>query len=389
MSRLTNRILLAALLGLFLTAPGIVRSQGFNARTLQRAQQRGETGNLYGTNPYEQTGEEGEEGQDGQPQDTTKKERRIRKPLESYFFSDSIRALNNFRWSVKRDYNRVEISPLDTTLTDWRIDYPFFREEVGDIAQGALGQTSLPMNYFRRPQFFDFSFASPYYAYTYDMENVPFYNTKKPIIRMTYLESGQKRFREENFNIMHAQNISPTTGFNVDYKARGTRGQYIWSRTKNHNLSVAFSHTGKRYSVHAAYYNNHIEQQENGGVVGTWAIADTTFQMPSGVPMKLSDAEAQNTYRNNAFFITQSYALPLQRVTENDFSLADLSAVYIGHSFQYSSWSKVYSDKYARYIDERAHRDEQGNSYVGFSGFSRAVYHTAHYGNLDIFLAVP
>ena len=111
MSRLTNRILLAALLGLFLTAPGIVRSQGFNARTLQRAQQRGETGNLYGTNPYEQTGEEGEEGQDGQPQDTTKKERRIRKPLESYFFSDSIRALNNFRWSVKRDYNRVEISP--------------------------------------------------------------------------------------------------------------------------------------------------------------------------------------------------------------------------------------------------------------------------------------
>ena len=50
MSRLTNRILLAALLGLFLTAPGIVRSQGFNARTLQRAQQRGETGNLYGTN---------------------------------------------------------------------------------------------------------------------------------------------------------------------------------------------------------------------------------------------------------------------------------------------------------------------------------------------------
>ena len=349
-----------ALLGLFLTAPGVVRSQGFDAKTLMRAQQRGQTGSLYGNNPFEQPAEEGEEGEQ-QPQDTTKKERKIRKPLESYFFSDSVRSLNNFRWNVRRNYNRVEIGPLDTTLTDWRIDYPFYREEVGDIAQGALGQASLPMNYFRRPQNFDFGFASPYYAYTYDMENVPFYNTKKPIIRMTYLESGQKRFREENFNIMHAQNVSPTTGFNVDYKARGTRGQYIWSRTKNHNLSVAFSHTGKRYSVHAAYYNNHIEQQENGGVVGTWAIADTTFQMPSGVPMKLSDAEAQNTYRNNAFFITQSYALPLQRVTENDFSLADLSAVYIGHSFQYSSWSKVYSDKYARYIDERAHRDEQGN----------------------------
>ena len=82
------------------------------------------------------TAEEGEEGEQ-QPQDTTKKERKIRKPLESYFFSDSVRSLNNFRWNVRRDYNRVEIGPLDTTLTDWRIDYPFYREEVGDIAQGA------------------------------------------------------------------------------------------------------------------------------------------------------------------------------------------------------------------------------------------------------------
>ena len=202
--------------------------------------QNGQSGTLYGSNPYEQT--EDEEGQQ-QPQDTTKKERKIRKPLESYFFSDSIRALNNFMWHVKRDFNRVEIGPLDTMLTDYRIDYPFYREDVGDIAQGALGQTSLPLNYFRRPRFFDFSFASPYYAYTYNMENVPFYNTKRPMIRMNYTESGQKRYREENFGIMVAQNISPTTGFNVDYKSRGTRGQYLWSRTKNHNLSLAVSHT--------------------------------------------------------------------------------------------------------------------------------------------------
>ena len=36
MSRLTKRILLTALLGLFLTAPGVVRSQGFDAKTLMR-----------------------------------------------------------------------------------------------------------------------------------------------------------------------------------------------------------------------------------------------------------------------------------------------------------------------------------------------------------------
>ena len=357
MARRSNRILLTLLLGMLSVAPLALRAQNFDARSLQRAMETGQSGSLYGSNPYEQT--EGEEGQ--QPQDTTKKERKIRKPLESYFFSDSIRALNNFMWHVKRDFNRVEIGPLDTMLTDYRIDYPFYREDVGDIAQGALGQTSLPLNYFRRHQFFDFSFESPYYAYTYNMENVPFYNTKRPMIRMNYAESGQKRYREENFGIMVAQNISPTTGFNVDYKSRGTRGQYLWSRTKNHNLSLAVSHTGRRYSIHAGYYNNHIEQQENGGVVGTWAIADTTFSMASGVPMRLADAEAQNTYRNNAFFVTQSYGIPLQRLTESDFSMAGLSAVYVGHSFEYSSWSKVYTDLNEPYTNERDHRDENGN----------------------------
>ncbi len=355
MSGLSNIAIRFLAAGVLLALPAGAFAQ-LDARAVLRAQQRGEETSLYGTNPYENDSET-----EGEPQDTTQKVRRIRKPLESYFFDDSIRALPNFKWHIRQDYNRVTVGPLDTTLTDYRIDYPFYLQDVGDMAQGALGQTSLPLNYFRRPQSFDFTFARPYYAYTYNMENVPFYNTKRPLIRMSYIESGQKRYREENFDIMLAQNISPTTGFNVDYKARGTRGQYIWSRTKNHNLAVAFNHTGKRYSVHAAYYNNHIEQQENGGVVGSWAIADTTFQMPSGVPMKLADAEARNIYRNNAFFVTQSYGIPLQRMTDRDFSMAGLTAVYIGHSFQYNSWSKVYTDVRADYTDDRDHRDENGN----------------------------
>ena len=192
-------------IGLFAALP-LGASAQLDARSILRAQQQGQQTDLYGSNPYESDDEA------TIAQDTARKERKIRKPLESYFFSDSVRALNNFKWHISRDYNRVAIGPLDTTLTDFRIDYPFYLHDVGDMAQGALGQTSLPLNYFRRPQSSDFAFADPYYAYTYNMENVPFYNTKRPLIRMGYIESGQKRYREENFNIMVAQNISPTTG---------------------------------------------------------------------------------------------------------------------------------------------------------------------------------
>ena len=295
-------------------------------------------------------------------QDSTKtKKKRERKPLESYYFSDTVRALSNWKWTIDPDYNRVNIAPLDTTLSDWRIDYVFYREGVGDMALGGLGQSSQPINWFERRQDADFSFARSYDAYTARIDNVPFYNSKKILTNLTYLESGQKRYREEHLELTHSQNINPSTSANVQYKARSTMGLYDWQRTKNHALSVGVAHTGKRYSVHAAYMNNMVQARENGGVVGEWAIADTIFEMPSGVPMRLASSEAENHYRNNAFFVKQALAIPLERVTEYDFSLADLSAVFIGHQFEFNTWSKVYTDKRASYTNERGEYDEKGN----------------------------
>ncbi|MBQ2036697.1 MAG: putative porin [Alistipes sp.] len=344
-------IAIAFLVGMLL--PGVAHAQ-LDASAMARAQRRGENVSLGGANPFA-TGEEGT----GEPTDSTKI-RRIRKPLESYYFNDSIRALPNFMWHIDRDMNNVDILPLDTTLMNWRIDYPYQIEGVGDMSLGGLGQSTMPFNYFERSQNPDFSFSKSYDAYTYRMDNVPFYNSKTPYLNFTYLESGQKRYKEEHFEIVTTHNVSPTTSFNVSYKSRGTKGLYDWQRTSNHNLAVAFAHTGKRYSVHAAYINNRIKQRENGGAVGIWAVADTTYEHPSGVPMKLATAEAQNSYRNSSFFAKQVYTIPLQRVTDYDFSLADLSAIYVGHIFEYNTWSKLYKDKYAEFTNERGSMTDAG-----------------------------
>ena len=352
--KFSTRILMIIVMAILSLSP-ISSFAQLDARALSRAQQRGENVGLGGANPFDSR----EEGEQEEEQDSTKV-RRIRKPLESYYFNDSIRALPNFMWHVSREMNDVEILPLDTTLNNWRIDYPYYLEGTGDMTLGGLGQSTLPFNYFYRPSSPDFTFAQSYDAYTYRMENVPFYNSKTPYLNFTYLESGQKRYREEHFEITTAHNISPTTGFNVSYKSRGTKGLYDWQRTTNHNLAVAFSHTGKRYSIHAAFVNNRIKQRENGGAVGIWAVADTTYEHPSGVPMKLAAAEAENSYRNNAFFVKQAFAIPLQPVTDYDFSLADLSAIYIGHIFEYNAWSKLYTDHYAEYTNDRGSVGEDG-----------------------------
>ena len=352
--KIASRIMILLVASIFALLPDLAYAQ-LDAAALARANRRGENVSLGGTNPFDPT----QEGEEGEKEDSTKV-RKIRKPLESYYFGDSVRALPNFMWHVSREMNDVKIMPMDTTLEQWRIDYPYYRNGVGDITLGGLGQSTLPFNYFDRAKNPDFKFAHSYDAYTYRMDNVPFYNSKTPYLNFQYLESGQKKYREEHFEITTTHNVSPSTSFNVSYKSRGTKGLYEWQRTTNHNLAAAFAHTGKRYSLHVAYINNRIKQRENGGAVGMWAVADTTFEHPSGVPMKLANAEAENSYRNNSFFVKQAYAIPLQSVTDYDFSLADLSAIYVGHIFEYNTWSKLYTDKYAKYTDERGQINDKG-----------------------------
>ena len=363
MSRL-SRILSVLCLVVVMLLPGFAYAQ-LDAAAMQRAQ-RNQGGMGQGMGMGMGAGVPGVPGMPGDPNmmdegmeqeqgDTTQTKKREKRALESYYFSDTVRALYNWQWTIDRDFDRVNIMPLDTTLQDWRIDYAFYRKGVGDMALGGLGQSSQPINWFDRRQSSDFVFARSYDAYTARIDNVPFYNCKTPFSNLTYLESGQKRYREEHFELIHTQNINPSTSANITYRARSTMGLYDWQRTKNHALSLGFAHTGKRYSIHAAYINNLIDARENGGVVGKWAIADTTFEMPSGVPMRLASAKAENHYRNNAIVIKQAYAIPLQRVTEYDFSLADLSAVYIGHQLEYNTWSKVYTDQRAEYTNLRDH----------------------------------
>ena len=322
----------------------------------QRQQQQGVGANGLPADPSQQ----GANGQqldangnpiDGSQADSTKT-KKPRKPLESYFFNDSIRAMRNFKWHISRDYNTVEMAPIDTTLYVWRLDYPHYHKRLGSNSVGGLGQASTEVNYFERTRSREFTFSQPYDAYTYNTENVPFYNMKHPYIWMTYLESGQKRYREEHFEIMASQNINPSTSVSLNYRSRGSRSRYAVSRVRDNNFAGTVTHTGRRYSIFAGYTHNKIEQQESGGVVNEKDITDTIFEMPSGVPMRLANAEAKNVYRNNAFFIKQSIGIPFVRMTSRDFSMADLPAIYVGHLFEYNEWSKVYTDKYSTFTNE-------------------------------------
>ncbi len=274
------------------------------------------------------------------PADSVKKVK-ARRPLESYFFADStLRAQKYFSWRTSLRANRIEMVPIDTTAQSVQPNHPFTMREVA--WQGNLGGAVFPLAYAERPDYRDFKFAQGFDAYNIFPEEALFYNVKTPLTFFSYYMSGQSSRFEEGFNIMHAQNISPSSGFNIDYRSQGTRGFYNWSKGRDKNLSMAFSHTGRKYTVHAGYIYNTANNKENGGIVNDRFITDTIFELAEAVPVKLLDA--RNVLKGNTAYLVQSYGFPLRRLTDEDHSIADYSTIFVGHSVEWSRWAKTYSD---------------------------------------------
>jgi hypothetical protein len=303
-----------------------------------------------------------EEPAEGENADSTQVEK-VRKPLESYFFSDSVRSRLAFAWEVRPGYNQVRMREIDTLLDRFEVDYPFMRPDVGSIYLGNLGGAAMRFNYVERPNRQDFTFLNAYDDYLMTPERAPYFNVKRPFTNLSWWMSGQSRRAEEQLRITHAQNISPSTGFNLHYLNRGTRGMYIGQRAKDKNLSLAVSHTGKKYSLHTGYVYNIGEIRENGGIRWDADLANPEL-IPDAISVRLSDLNsgAYNEFKSNTFYINQAYGIPLQRVSDVDLSIADKSSVFVGHSFEYTAAHRIYTDLYNQSLFKRG--DPDGPDYA-------------------------
>ena len=125
-----------------------------------------------------------------QEADTTQKPPKIRKPLESYFFDDSTRSRQSFAWRVNLERNDVAIIEVDTALNGFQNDYPFLQNNVGSAMLGNMGGASVPLDFFLRPQYSDFTFAQAFDAYLMTPERARFFNVKKPFTHLSYFMSG-------------------------------------------------------------------------------------------------------------------------------------------------------------------------------------------------------
>ncbi len=341
----------------------------------------GSFNNIYNRNDSQQDYEDQIKALD--PNQTTdtlsrKKEAKPKKPLESYFFSDSLKKNNVFSWNYKYGYNEINVIPVDTAINMFHRDSPFLHNErVGATYLGNLGAGAQSLEYEKQlSQTAAFSFLNIQNSYLYTPENIPFYNGKRPFTQLTYFMSGQLQKLEQQLRVTHAQNISPSTGINLTYRNSGTKGMYANQRTTQKNLSLALSHTGKRYSIHGGYIYNMGDIQENGGLVDDAEVTDTIIDLSENLTMQLGDA--RNRFKNNTIYFTQSYAIPLSQIdTTEGATTADMTSFYVGQSFNYSTVNKIYSDSKDEsgdyydnwFIDNTATRDSIAERRVDIRGF--------------------
>ncbi len=299
--------------------------------------------------PGQQLEEEGDvpffgEGSEIDPASDTVKKRRPKMPLENYHFSMEERSRLLLRWTLDPYTNHITIAPLDSIQNDFQNDYPFMKKSVGSAYLGNLGAPSQYLNFFDRDTGRNHSFADPWEAYLRTVDNMPFYNTKRPFTQLSYEWAGQKLYQEEDLVVVHAQNINPQTGFNIDYRSLGTKGIYQWQGTRDKRFSVGINHTAKKWTVHAGYIHNQVYNQENGGVAydDDILIELNSFDRMRIIPMRMSSPI--NSVRSNTFFLQQSFGIPLMRLTEKDFTIGDRPAIFIGHTFEYDRWTRRYQD---------------------------------------------
>ncbi len=312
--------------------------------------------------------------------------------LETFAVPDSLHFKRIIKWKHDKDFhNMVEVRDMaaDTSYRRSFNDYVFYNEDINASWLGISGSPVQLYDWFKRAEEDNAIFYAPYSIWTYTPETLPQYNTKTPYTELAYygtLFANQEK-EEANIRVLTTQNITPALNFTIDFRRYGGNGMLKREDTANKTFVASTNYLGKKYLMHAGYIYNKVKRSENGGIVDESWIRDTTVDARE-IDVYLRDAE--NQLKKNTLFLDQSYRIPLtfltdlkgkkerklqearrdsimasgdstaiaQLMAEEERQLAieaakadtarintDITTAFIGHSTEYSVFSKTYKDK--------------------------------------------
>ncbi|MBQ3881151.1 MAG: putative porin [Bacteroidales bacterium] len=281
--------------------------------------------------------------------------------LETFALPDSLQYKRIVSWTRDAYFNEIKTHPIDTSYNYWFNDYPFMRNDVGATYLGIIGSPAQTYDFFKRDYREGVTFYEPYEIYSHSPATLPMYNTKTPYTELAYWGTffANTESEETNLHILTTQNIFPELNFTLGYDRYGANGLLENERVDNRNFHASVNYIGKKYAAHLGYIYNKVAKNENGGIIDTFWIRDTTVGSRE-ISTFLSDAH--NLVKKNTVFLDQTYRIPFtfikdlahrkdstylaqkQELAESGMIDTDVTTAFIGHSSEFTVIRKVYTD---------------------------------------------
>ena len=158
-------------------------------------------------------------------------------------------------------------------------------------------------------------FLAPFSSFYVRPDQLLFTNSNVPFTNLTYYKAGSKVNGEDRFKSYFSVNVNKrlAVGFNIDYLYG--RGYYANQATSHFNAGVFASYIGDKYQMHAAYHNNFLKMNENGGITDDRYITRPEELEDVGgsqyIPTRLEQASNRN--HNFYVYLTHRYRLGFRR----------------------------------------------------------------------------
>ncbi len=266
--------------------------------------------------------------------------------LETFVIPDSLYYERSLRWTHDQGTNRIRLEKIDTTSNYHFYDLPIYKNDADAIYLGTAGSASMQTNYFNRRDYDIAPFFTPYMMYSYDPESMPMYNTKSPYTVLSFWGNpfAETTREESDINLLSSQNITPGLNLSLAYQRYGSTGMLINERTDDRTFSIGSNYLGKRYEMHFGYLGQNVNRTENGGIIDPFWVCDTIVD---GKAIEVNLKSASTTLRRRTLFLTHSLAVPMNFFRKNRDSLevGQGTVVYLGHSFELSRYTKLYTDE--------------------------------------------
>lgn len=308
--------------------------------------------------------------------------------LETFSLKDTMQYQRIIKWTLDQDFHRMNVTTPDTGYNHYFYDFPFQRKDVNSSWLGTAGSPVQYYNYFNRTSDEGIDFYDANETWSFSPRTVWHYNSKTPYTEAAYwgtLLANSKK-ESDNIHLFTTQNITPEFNFSLLYDRFGTGGILENENTSNKTFAPTLNYLGRKYTLHAGYIYNKIVRGENGGMTDKGFIRDTLIESRE-IPVHLNDASS--TIYKHSFFLDQQLFIPFNFIEKakadrdssyiyNPDSLyRDITTAYIGHSSEYSTYRRLYTDRITSDAAREFYNDDgvtSSDDSLGVSKLENKVY---------------